>query len=282
MKDFITKIYEYPNFPIYLGSVIFILIIAFFVVFFLGKKDQKKMEKTQRLEKIKDDAFKEISTSVSPEITATKVADEKVQDKDLESEEKPVEEQIPISEPSVDIDNSVNDMSNDSEPYEEPVIAPPVFVSPLEEVQNNEANEMVGEDISIEKEDWQDNFSNDLLKNEVSDYDSEHFNDLANFIANELNELEKQQEIAKPILNENTKPAIIPSIISENDYDDEYKKDDSIFESEKKSKIVNDVFSSVYVPKKEEPLIEDTMAIELPKLKNEPILKDEETKLNIK
>ena len=44
------------------------------------------------------------------------------------------------------------------------------------------------------------------------------------------------------------------------------------------TKVMTDVFSSVYVPKKEEiPSFDDTMAIELPKLKNEsesePVIK---------
>ena len=56
MKDFIINLYANKYFPIYLGVVIIVLLIAFFIVFFLGKKDQKKIEKTQKLnlEKLKD------------------------------------------------------------------------------------------------------------------------------------------------------------------------------------------------------------------------------------
>ena len=56
MKDFIINLYANKYFPIYLGVVIIVLLIAFFIVFFLGKKDQKKIEETQKLnlEKLKD------------------------------------------------------------------------------------------------------------------------------------------------------------------------------------------------------------------------------------
>ena len=57
MKEFIVKLYENNNFPIYLGSIIGVLLIAFFVVFFLGKKDKKKIEMTQKLEQIDPNAF---------------------------------------------------------------------------------------------------------------------------------------------------------------------------------------------------------------------------------
>ena len=70
MKDFIIGLYANEKFPIYLGAIIIVLLIAFFVVFFLGKKDQKKIEQTQRLEKINDDAFKEVSSPVAVNVVA--------------------------------------------------------------------------------------------------------------------------------------------------------------------------------------------------------------------
>lgn len=42
MKDIINKIYSNPNFPIILGIIIAVLVVAFIVVYFIGKKDQKK------------------------------------------------------------------------------------------------------------------------------------------------------------------------------------------------------------------------------------------------
>lgn len=51
MKEFIVNLYANKYFPIYLGIIIIVLLIAFFIVFFLGKKDQKKIEETQKLNK---------------------------------------------------------------------------------------------------------------------------------------------------------------------------------------------------------------------------------------
>ena len=65
MKEFLIRLYENPSFPIYLGAIILVLVIAFFVIFFLGKRDQKNYEKTQRLETIHDNAFQEGLCSLS-------------------------------------------------------------------------------------------------------------------------------------------------------------------------------------------------------------------------
>lgn len=51
MKEFIVNLYANKYFPLYLGIIIIVLLIAFFIVFFLGKKDQKKIEETQKLNK---------------------------------------------------------------------------------------------------------------------------------------------------------------------------------------------------------------------------------------
>lgn len=51
MKEFLVSLYSNENFPMYLGIFIIILVIAFVVVFFLGKKDQKLME-TGKLKKL--------------------------------------------------------------------------------------------------------------------------------------------------------------------------------------------------------------------------------------
>lgn len=65
MKDFILDLYANENFPIYLGLFIIVLLIAFFVIYFLGKKDLKKLIETGQLPKLKpkeeryEDAFDE-------------------------------------------------------------------------------------------------------------------------------------------------------------------------------------------------------------------------------
>ena len=70
MPDFIIKLYANKNFPIYLGLFIAILIVAFIIVFFWGRKDKKIME-TKKLEKLnleedKND-FKEVSEKTKAE-----------------------------------------------------------------------------------------------------------------------------------------------------------------------------------------------------------------------
>ena len=61
MKDFIVSLYSNENFPIFLGLFIILLVIAFVVVYYWGRKDQKLVE-TRKLEKLKvEDAFKETS-----------------------------------------------------------------------------------------------------------------------------------------------------------------------------------------------------------------------------
>ena len=57
MKDFIYGLYQNDNFTLILVIALVILIIAFVVVYFFGKKDQK-LEETKRLQKIELDAFK--------------------------------------------------------------------------------------------------------------------------------------------------------------------------------------------------------------------------------
>ena len=66
MKEFIVNLYANKYFPIYLGIIIIVLLIAFFIVFFLGKKDQKKIEETQRLNK--EDLQKSNVKNISSEL----------------------------------------------------------------------------------------------------------------------------------------------------------------------------------------------------------------------
>lgn len=56
MKDFMNTLFAYKYFPEVLGMIIIILIIAFLVVYYWGKKDQKLIE-TRKLEKISDDTI---------------------------------------------------------------------------------------------------------------------------------------------------------------------------------------------------------------------------------
>lgn len=61
MKEFLVSLYSNENFPMYLGIFIIILVIAFVVVFFLGKKDQK-LSSTRELKAINNEDTKPIKT----------------------------------------------------------------------------------------------------------------------------------------------------------------------------------------------------------------------------
>lgn len=131
MKDFIINLYANKYFPIYLGVVIIVLLIAFFVVFFLGKKDQKKIEETQKLnlEKLKDiqnntvATNNEVKTSVPVQNTP---AQSKVASVISAPEVKPVTVNEPIQTPVAPV-NEVKTV---------PVVEP-VKVTPVMEVKKD-------------------------------------------------------------------------------------------------------------------------------------------------
>lgn len=72
MKDFLTTLYSNENFPIFLGLFIILLVIAFVLVYYWGRKDQKLIE-TRKLEKLDIDAFKETSNGEKVELEDKKV-----------------------------------------------------------------------------------------------------------------------------------------------------------------------------------------------------------------
>ncbi len=114
MKEFFINLYNNPSFPIYLGAVIGVLVIAFFVVFFLGKKDKENYEKTQRLEAINADAFKETTVPVQMNTAPQIVTEEqKLQDNNQIIQEQPIVSPT-IGQPVVE----------QPQVFEQPVVAP--------------------------------------------------------------------------------------------------------------------------------------------------------------
>lgn len=118
MKDFIINLYANKYFPIYLGVIIFVLLVAFFIVFFLGKKDQKKILETQKLnlEKLKESqnnpetANNEVNSAIqSIPVQNSQIEPVKVQPSTLTSEVKnedavkPVEKVAPIIPPVMEV-----------------------------------------------------------------------------------------------------------------------------------------------------------------------------------
>lgn len=265
MKDFIINLYANKYFPIYLGVVIIVLLIAFFIVFFLGKKDQKKIEETQKLnlEKLKDiqnntmATNNEVKTSVPVQNTP---AQPKVAPVISAPEVKPVTVNEPIQTPVA----PVNEVKT------APVVEP-VKVTPVMEVKKDivveppvkEVPPVIPHVMEIKP----------TIENTkpVIDDDVYRVNKKEEETVNRLKEL--SSSLDKEMKNLETKPLVTPEVQKE---------------TTEKPKVMN-VYSSVYVPnnnvvtpeKVETPVVEnnddfdDTMEIELPKLKTEePILKE--------
>ena len=167
MKEFIHSVYDNPNFPLYLGIIIIVLLIAFFVVFFMGKKDQDKLDETKKLDTIDKNAFEETSKPVNLELAKEK------------------EETVSLGEvPKEDI--------------------PPEIKTPSED----------------------------------------------------------EGYVAKPIINEDVEPPISMPEVDKSSEEIPQENNET-----NNASVVNEVFSSVYAPKKDPVLFDDTAEIELPKLK---------------
>lgn len=71
MEEFLNKLYSYEYFGIYLVISILVLILLFIVILFFGKKDQKEREiiATKKLQQINEDAFKDDSIEEKLEVT---------------------------------------------------------------------------------------------------------------------------------------------------------------------------------------------------------------------
>ena len=265
MKDFIINLYANKYFPIYLGVVIIVLLIAFFIVFFLVKKDQKKIEETQKLnlEKLKDiqnntvATNNEVKTSVPVQNTP---AQPKVAPVISAPEVKPVTVNEPIQTPVAPV-NEVKTV---------PVVEP-VKVTPVMEVKKDIVVEPPVKEVPPVIPPVMEIKSTIENTKPVIDDDVYRVNKKEEETVNRLKEL--SSSLDKEMKAFETKPLVNETVEKV---------------SEEKPKVMN-VYSSVYVPnnnvvtpeKVETPVVEnnddfdDTMEIELPKLKTEePILKE--------
>lgn len=265
MKDFIQRLYELENFPVYLGIIIVILLIIFIIVYFLGKKDSNKLEATQKIDKVVDDAFKE--TSVTEQVEVPVVGPTNminpflVNNASVEPQIEPVTENtypsIPLKAPEIVVEeNELRAPQIEVPEIKAPIIEEPELRAPQIEIPEIKAPiiedaelrapqievpeintpiieepELRAEEITIEAP---------LINVEEPDNMHERFNELASSIEKELNSMEK------PIFEDKEEP-ILPEI--------------------KETTKTIDVYSSVYGPKKEVELTNDTTEIELPRLK---------------
>lgn len=239
MKDFIYGLYQNDNFTLILVIALVVLIIAFVVVYFFGKKDQK-LEETKRLQKIELDAFKQ--EEKVPEKVEVK---EELKKEDEEKEA--INEDVNVTEFIPDVKEEIEEEVNIPLKKEEEV--KPLFKDHEEEEKPISINEL-SSDLEDEK-----------LENDLSSLES---------IKNEFNSInipEVKEEMEKPVF----KPS--PQIFS------------SVFVDKKEENIVsnNEEEHVTEIKKEQKPIDaklfsiiddEDEEDIELPSLKNEEVTND--------
>lgn len=239
MKDFIYGLYQNDNFTLILVIALVVLIIAFVVVYFFGKKDQK-LEETKRLQKIELDAFKQ------EEKVPEKVEVKEELKKEDEVKET-INEDVNVTEFIPDVKEEIEEEVNIPLKKEEEV--KPLFKDHEEEEKPISINELAS-DLEDEK-----------LENDLSSLES---------IKNEFNSInipEVKEEVEKPVF----KPS--PQIFS------------SVFVDKKEENIVsnNEEEHVTEIKKEQKPMDaklfsiiddEDEEDIELPSLKNEEVTND--------
>lgn len=239
MKDFIYGLYQNDNFTLILVIALVVLIIAFVVVYFLGKKDQK-LEETKRLQKIELDAFKQ-------EENVPEKVEVKEELKKEDEVKETINEGVNVTEFIPDVKEEIEEEVNIPLKKEEEV--KPLFKDHEEEEKPISINEL-SSDLEDEK-----------LENDLSSLES---------IKNEFNSInipEVKEEMEKPVF----KPS--PQIFS------------SVFVDKKEENIVsnNEEEHVTEIKKEQKPMDaklfsiiddEDEEDIELPSLKNEEVTND--------
>ena len=239
MKDFIYGLYQNDNFTLILVIALVVLIIAFVVVYFFGKKDQK-LEETKRLQKIELDAFKQ-------EENVPEKVEVKEELKKEDEVKETINEDVNVTEFIPDVKEEIEEEVNIPLKKEEEV--KPLFKDHEEEEKPISINEL-SSDLEDEK-----------LENDLSSLES---------IKNEFNNInipEVKEEMEKPVF----KPS--PQIFS------------SVFVDKKEENIVsnNEEEHVTEIKKEQKPMDaklfsiiddEDEEDIELPSLKNEEVTND--------
>ena len=239
MNEFMSKMYSYDNFGIYLICAIVILVILFFVILFFGKKDKnnRELEETKRLEKLNLDLFKEDSKEEKLE-TKEDSKEEKLETKE-DSEVTPITNEI-TEEPILPIvDNSPE------VPHIEDSLVPEVPTEENKDILepiNLNSNEPILEKEEEKPLEFNNLFSSGVLEEEIS---------------KEVNIDQPSSPVEEPTNNDNIELPEIPEFKEE-----EIKLDiDHILNNENLNEPLEkttepeknvQVFSSVYVPLKEE------------------------------
>lgn len=239
MKDFIYGLYQNDNFTLILVIALVVLIIAFVVVYFFGKKDQK-LEETKRLQKIELDAFKQ------EENVPEKVEVKEELKKEDEVKEN-IDEDVNVTEFIPDVKEEIEEEVNISLKKEEEV--KPLFKDHEEEEKPISINELSSD------------FEDEKLENDLSSLES---------IKNEFNSInipEVKEEMEKPVFKPS--PQIFSSVFVD-------KKEENIISNNEEEHVTE-------IKKEQKPIDaklfsiiddEDEEDIELPSLKNEEVTND--------
>ena len=299
MENFLNKLYSYEYFGTYLMISIAVLLLLFIIILFFGKKDQKhrEIEATKKLQQINNaDAFKEdsVATNVQTEaqklendtIVVTKIEDIPVINNVPETEIQPVinTPQMDVNNANVinndlntnnninnDINSNVNNnvdlnsnMSNNQEPngvvLENNVVDTPVVQNnPEENIMSNVENNsepivrpVINQEIPIENKPLLDKVEEKpFVFNEVPTHDINNINNLETNTVQNPSFTEPVMEqvstpIPEPVIDIPVNPVPSTPVQPDVNTSSTYKNGPQ-------------VFSSVYVPEKEE-------NIEMPKI----------------
>ena len=239
MKDFIYGLYQNDNFTLILVIALVVLIIAFVVVYFFGKKDQK-LEETKRLQKIELDAFKQ-------EENVPEKVEVKEELKKVEEVKENIDEDVNVTEFIPDVKEEIEEEVNISLKKEENVR--PLFKDHEEEEKPISINELSSD------------FEDEKLENDLSSLES---------IKNEFNSInipEVKEEMEKPVFKPS--PQIFSSVFVD-------KKEENIISNNEEEHVTE-------IKKEQKPIDaklfsiiddEDEEDIELPSLKNEEVTND--------
>ncbi len=239
MKDFIYGLYQNDNFTLILVIALVVLIIAFVVVYFFGKKDQK-LEETKRLQKIELDAFKQ------EEKVPEKVEVKEELKKEDEVKET-INEDVNVTEFIPDVKEEIEEEVNIPLKKEEEV--KPLFKDHEEEEKPISINELAS-DLEDEK-----------LESDLSSLES---------IKNEFNSInipEVKEEIEKPVFKPS--PQIFSSVFVDKNEENivSNNEEEHVTEIKKEQKPMDAKLFSIIDD-------EDEEDIELPSLKNEEVTND--------
>ena len=270
MQEMLNKLYEIDNFTTYLSIALAVLVILFILILFLGKKDQK-LEETKRLQKIEMDAFKNESEVTKIEVAkASSEAQNKIEEVVKKEEPKAIEkeevvfEEAPITLSELDnielpkkkeesIIPEVNTII-EKEVVDKPSDASDDFEDLISKIDENRTQDVDDTKKSVEEEITIPTETYEPLLEEVK---------IPELVVDELPISAAEDNVANAISNENiTIPdfdftEVIEEIKNDNDEKEEVKKEEIIKEEAPKKTFGTPVFSSVFVPKKEEEVKEE-------------------------